>query len=120
MKKDMTCIMCPIGCQMTIEGSEGNYTVTGNSCKNGEKYAIEEMTAPKRIIPTTVVVKDALIARCPVKTAEPVPKEKIFEIMDVINKVVLEAPVHVGDVVVKDILGTGVDVVATKTMPRVD
>lgn len=119
MKRELTCISCPLGCQLTVEEKDGEYTVTGNNCKNGIKYGIEEVTAPKRVIPSTVVINGGLIARLPVKTADAVPKEKIFDIMKEINKVVVEAPVKMGDVIIKDVLGTGVDVVATKTMPRV-
>ncbi|MDO4288703.1 MAG: DUF1667 domain-containing protein [Eubacterium sp.] len=119
MKREVTCISCPMGCQMVVEEKDGKFTVTGNTCKNGEKYGIEEVTAPKRVIPSTVVINGALMARLPVKTADAVPKEKIFDVMKEINKVVVEAPVKMGDVVIKDVLGTGVDVVSTKTMPRV-
>lgn len=119
MKKDMTCIVCPIGCQMTIEEkADGGYEVTGHTCKRGPKYAINEMTNPTRVIPTTVVIKNAMLPRLPVKTAEPIPKGQIFEAMAVINQVVVEAPIKTGDVVVKDLLGLGIDVVATRTMDK--
>ncbi|MEF9918549.1 MAG: DUF1667 domain-containing protein [Eubacterium sp.] len=119
MKKNVTCISCPLGCQMVVEEKDGVYTVTGNTCKNGEKYGIEEVTDPRRVIPTTVVINGALMARLPVKTADAIPKGKIFDAMKVINKVVVNAPIKCGDIIVKDILGTGIDVVATKTMTRI-
>ena len=119
MKTNVTCISCPLGCQMVVEEKDGKYTVTGNTCKNGEKYGIEEVTNPKRVIPTTVVINGALMARLPVKTADAVPKGKIFDVMKEIDKIVVDAPVKMGDVIIKDVLGTGVDVVATKTMPGV-
>lgn len=119
MKKDMTCIVCPIGCQMTIEKkTDGTYEVTGNTCKRGPKYAINEMTNPTRVIPTTVVIKNAMLPRLPVKTAEPIPKGQIFDAMAVINQVVVEAPIKTGDVVVKNLLGLGIDVVSTRTMDK--
>ncbi|HAZ06363.1 MAG TPA: molybdopterin oxidoreductase [Acetobacterium sp.] len=119
MKKEMTCIVCPIGCQMTIEEkADGTYEVTGNTCKRGPKYAINEMTNPTRVIPTTVVIKNAMLPRLPVKTAEPIPKGQIFDAMAAINQVVVEAPVKTGDVVIKDLLGLGNDVVATRTMDK--
>lgn len=119
MKKDMTCIVCPIGCQMTIEKkADGTYEVTGNSCKRGPKYAITEMTNPTRVIPTTVVIENAMLPRLPVKTAEPIPKGQIFNAMAVINQVVVEAPIKTGDVVLKNLLNLGIDVVATRTMDK--
>lgn len=119
MKKNMTCIVCPIGCQMTIEDKpDGTYEVTGNTCKRGAKYAVNEMTNPTRVIPTTVVIKNAMLPRLPVKTAEPIPKGKIFEAMDVINNVIVEAPVKTGDIVVENLLGLGINVVSTRTMDK--
>jgi len=119
MKKEMTCISCPLGCQMVVEEKNGEYIVTGNSCKNGIKYGIEEMTDPRRVLPTTIVIRGALHPRLPVATSDAIPKGKIFDAMAVINQVVVDAPVHLGDVIVKDLLGTGIDVVATKSMPKI-
>ncbi|MGV8907045.1 MAG: DUF1667 domain-containing protein [Acetobacterium sp.] len=119
MKKDMTCIVCPIGCQMTIEEKiDGTYEVSGNTCKRGPKYAINEMTNPTRVIPTTVVIHNAMLPRLPVKTAQPIPKGQIFDAMAVINQVVVEAPIKTGDIVLKNLLGLGIDVVATRTMDK--
>ncbi|MBM6968045.1 DUF1667 domain-containing protein [Pseudoramibacter alactolyticus] len=119
MKKEMTCIACPMGCHLTVEGEGDKWTVTGNSCKNGERYGIQEMTDPRRIVPSTVVIKGAMLHRLPVKTAQEIPKGKIFDCMDALAKVVVKAPVKMGDVVLKDVCGTGIDIVATKTMPAV-
>jgi CxxC motif-containing protein len=119
MKRNLICISCPIGCHITVEGSDGNYTVTGNTCKNGEKYGIEEVTNPQRVVPSTVVIKGAMISRLPVKTADTIPKAKIFDCMKALEDVVVTAPVKMGDVIVPNVCGTGVDVVATKTMPAV-
>lgn len=120
MSWDITCISCPLGCQLKVEEMDGGeYKVTGNSCKNGITYGIEEVTNPKRVVPTTVAIKGGMMPRLPVKTSDAIPKGKIFEAMDVVNHVLVEAPIKMGDVIVKDILGTGVDIVATKSMPRV-
>ena len=119
MKKNMTCIVCPVGCQMTVEEkNDGTYDVTGNGCKRGPKYAVAEMTNPTRVVPTTVVIKNAMLPRLPVKTAQPIPKGQIFDAMAVINQVVVEAPIKTGDVVLKNLLGLGIDVVATRTMDK--
>lgn len=109
MKKEMTCIACPMGCHLTVEGEGDKWTVTGNSCKNGERYGIQEMTDPRRIVPSTVVIKGAMLHRLPVKTAQEIPKGKIFDCMDALAKVVVKAPVKMGDVVLKDVCGTGID-----------
>ena len=95
------------------------YKVTGNTCKRGEAYAVKEMTNPTRVIPTTVKIKNAHLNRLPVKTNAPVPKGLIFECMNTINKVEVEAPIKLGDIIIKNILGIGIDVVATKTMEKI-
>jgi CxxC motif-containing protein len=121
-EKEMICIVCPMGCRMTLikdDNQPDGYRVDGNTCKRGYNYAIEEQTNPKRVIPTTVKIKNGILNRLPVKTNGAVPKELIFECMKVINKVEVEAPIKTGDVVVENILGTGIDVVATRTMERV-
>ena len=99
--------------QITLEG--GNVTeVAENACKRGVTYAIDECTAPKRMLTTTVQVningKRALV---PVKTASAIPKEKLFDGMEMLNIVVLTTTVKRGDIVVANLLGTGIDVVAT-------
>ncbi|MGM0507695.1 MAG: DUF1667 domain-containing protein [Fusobacteriota bacterium] len=121
MKKEMICISCPIGCRLTVisdETEESGYRVEGNICPRGKAYGIKEMTNPTRIIPTTVKIEGALLPRLPVKTEQGVPKEVIFDCMDEINKVEVEAPVKLGDIIIKNILDTGVNIVATRSMKR--
>ncbi len=117
---NITCIVCPMGCALTVIKEENGYKVEGNSCKRGIKYGIDEMTNPKRVITTTVRIQGSYINLLPVKTSDSVPKGMIFEIMEVLDKVKVTAPVKVGDVIVKNILGTGVDIVSTKTMKLKD
>ena len=76
--RNIICISCPLGCQLVVTKDGDNISVTGNTCKNGEKYGIEEMTNPKRVIPSTVVCKNGRLKRLPVKTADAVPKGMIF------------------------------------------
>ena len=78
--------------------------------------AINELTNPTRVIPTTVVIKNGMLPRLPVKTAEPIPKGRIFEAMAAIDQVVVEAPIKIGDVVIENLLGLGINVVSTKNM----
>jgi CxxC motif-containing protein len=113
--QDITCICCPIGCSLHIEKSAaGEFMITGNKCARGKKYAVEEMTAPQRIVTSTVKVSGGVYPVISVKTAAAVPKEKIFAVMDVLSDVDVSAPIRVGDVVVPNVAGTGVDIVATK------
>ncbi len=116
--RKIICISCPLGCNLTVTQDGDHITVEGNTCKNGETYGIEEVTAPKRVIPSTVTIHNGKLHRLPVKTAAAVPKGMIFEIMDAINKASAEAPVKMGDVIIPNVLGTGVDVVATRTMEK--
>jgi CxxC motif-containing protein len=112
---NLTCICCPLGCDLKIDKSGAEFIVTGNKCPRGKKYAIEEITAPKRIVTSTVKITGGSYPVIPVKTATPIPKEKIFTIMAILANVEVVVPVHVGDIVVKNIADTGVDVVATRT-----
>jgi len=113
--REMTCIVCPVGCRMTVTMEDGKVTqVTGNSCKRGPAYAIDECTAPKRMLTTTVFAQaGGRRVLVPVKTKSPIPKELLFDAMRVVNQAAVTAPAKRGDVVVADILGTGVDVVLT-------
>jgi len=117
--KKLTCIVCPLGCHVEITKNDGIFNVTGNKCPRGEKYAIEEMTNPTRVVPTTVVIKNASLSRLPVKTSKPVPKKDIFKVMELINQVEVEAPIKTGDIVIENILGLNVNIVATRSMKRV-
>lgn len=114
-KRELVCVACPLGCGITVSiGDNGEVLeVTGNTCKRGDTYARNEVTAPARSLTTTVRVDGGKAYVVPVKSAGPVPKGMMFQCMKVINKASVKAPVKIGDVVIKDILGTGVDIVAT-------
>lgn len=113
--KRLTCINCPLGCALTVEMEEGNVLyIKGNSCKRGAVYAQKEVTNPVRTVTTTVTVKDGALPVVSVKTREPIPKEKIFACIQALKRVRPAAPIHIGDVILADAAGTGVDVVATK------
>ena len=118
MEKTLTCINCPIGCRMTVD-IEGN-TVTqvkGAACKRGEAYAKQEALTPTRMV-TAVVNMPGSELPLSVKTAAPIPKDRIFDCMKAIKNAKIDAPVHIGDVVCKDVCGTGVDVVCTRDVPE--
>lgn len=117
--REITCIVCPIGCQLVAipnNDSEWGYEVSGNQCKRGIDYAKNEIINPTRVLPTTVKIRNAHLPRLPVKTDKPIPKSKIFECMKVINSIEVEAPVKMGEIIIEDILGTGANIVATRSM----
>ncbi|MDD3099511.1 MAG: DUF1667 domain-containing protein [Bacilli bacterium] len=109
--KELICILCPRGCRLKVDD---DLNVTGNFCPRGILYAKTEMTNPTRIITSTVKIKAKNAVRLSVKTAQAIPKGKMFDCMRELDKVMVEAPIHIGDVIVYNICETGVDVVATK------
>ena len=111
MATDLTCIICPRGCHLHVDD---DLNVTGNACPRGAAYAKQEILDPRRTLTTTVRCKSRLLRVCPVKTNAPMPKDKVLPAMAEVNKVVLTPPVHIGDVVIHDLLGTGVDLIATR------
>lgn len=113
--RNLICINCPMGCPLTVEMKEGQVvSVSGNTCKRGEIYARKEVTNPTRIVTTTVKVKGGETDRVSVKTKEDIPKEKIFDCIRALKGIEVTAPVHIGDVILKNAADTGVDIVATK------
>ncbi len=115
-KRNLICIGCPMGCPLTVTLDGENITVEGNTCPHGAEYAKKEVTAPTRVVTSTVRVNGADIARVSVKTASDIPKNKIFDCMAEISKMEVQAPVAIGDIIIKNCAGTGVDVVATKNV----
>ena len=116
MKRELTCIVCPRGCALSVELVQQEdgvkvLSVLGNGCRRGISYAESECTAPVRTLTTTVRTSGGGVVA--VKTASPIPKGKMMEAMAALARVSAVEPVKIGDVIVKDILGTGVDVVAT-------
>ena len=111
--KEFTCIICPRGCRLTIDD---NQNVTGNFCIRGKQYAISEVTNPVRTITSSVRVSNREDLLVSVKTSGPIPKGKIFDVMEEINKLSVNAPTHIGDVVKGNILGLGVDIIITKNI----
>ena len=112
---DLICIVCPKGCHLKVD-EENDYKVTGNGCPRGAIYGKKECTHPTRVVTSTVKIVGAEIERLSVKTNGDIPKEKIMDVMDCINRITVEAPVHIGDVLLSDVAATGVDIVATKNV----
>ncbi len=115
--KELTCIRCPLGCLMsvTMEGKEVQQ-VEGNTCPRGDAYARVELVNPTRMVTTTMRIAGGYRRRVPVKTASDIPKDKIFDVMREIDAATVKAPAKIGEVLLKDVAGTGVDVIATKTV----
>lgn len=112
----LTCIICPNGCTLSVEKLNGEWLVQGNLCPKGKGFAITEMTSPMRTICTTVrtIYKD--MPRLAVRTDKEIPKNKIFSIMEEINKIILECRVYNGDIIIENILNTGANIIATSNM----
>lgn len=115
--KNLTCINCPMGCALTVEmDGDRVVSVSGNTCNRGDAYARKEMTHPTRIVTSTVRVTGGTSDMVSVKTKEDIPKGKIFECIRELKDAQIQAPVHIGDVVVYNVANTGVDIVATKNV----
>ena len=113
----LTCIGCPLGCLVTVELEKGEVvSVTGKTCKRGDDYVRKEVTAPTRIVTSTVKVTGGNAPTVSVKTKSDIPKDKIFDCVRALKEVETKAPVAIGDVILADAAGTGVDVVATKAV----
>ena len=113
-KRELICIGCPMGCPMTVTMENGEVlSVSGNTCKRGDVYARKEVTNPTRIVTSTVTVEGGADVTVSVKTASDVPKGKIFDCVKALKGVTVKAPVKIGDVIVENAAGTGVDIVVT-------
>lgn len=111
-ERNMICITCPAGCHITLKAENGEIKeVTGNSCPRGKAYAESEYLAPKRSLTSTVKAEGYTCPIISVRSKEPLPKEKMFDAMEIIRNVVAEPPFYVGKVVVENILDTGVDII---------
>ena len=114
MERKLTCIICPRGCQLTVTGETDSLTVTGQACPRGQVYGINEVTNPVRTITSIVRVENREDCMVSVKTLQPVPKDKIFEVMALIRGTTVTAPVKIGDVIIDGVFGT--QVIATKNI----
>ena len=115
MKRELTCIGCPMGCELTVEVKEGKaVSVTGNTCGIGKRYAETEVSAPTRMVTSTVPSDGGIPV--PDKTRGAVPKDRIFDVIRAIKSARVTLPVSIGDTAVKDAAGTGVDVIVTKAV----
>ena len=114
MLREFTCIMCPLGCSLEVTEENGQVLeVKGNTCPKGREYAVQEVTAPMRNIASSIRIEGGELHLASVRLSAPIPKKDIFRAMEEIRRVSRKAPVHIGDVVLENILDTGADFVAT-------
>jgi CxxC motif-containing protein len=119
MKRDLICIVCPMGCHCSIEEdatAPKGYKFSGITCKRGEDYAIKEITEPTRMLTSTICIEGARLPRLPVRTSSAIPKERIYECMALINELRVVHPVSMGQVLIKDLFGTGVSLIASRSL----
>ncbi|WP_288863651.1 DUF1667 domain-containing protein [uncultured Megasphaera sp.] len=118
--KQMNCIMCPMGCLLTVTLTDGAVTdVKGNTCPRGEIYAHQELTNPQRMLTSTVSVQGGVLALLPVVSKTTLPKGKILECANELRNISVKAPIKTGDVIVSNILGLGVDIIASRDMEKI-
>ena len=107
MIRELTCIVCPVGCSLKVELDNSEVvSVSGNTCPRGEKYAKNECTNPQRTVTSTIKCNDGSVVA--VKTDNTIPKEKVFDCMKIINNTTIDLPVSVGDVIIKDVFGCNI------------
>ncbi len=116
-ERNLICISCPIGCHLTVQLEDDTViNIEGHTCKRGPAYAEKELTNPTRFVTSTVKVINGSEERVSVKTEFDIPKSKIFDVMKEINKVTIKAPVKMDDVLIENVAGTGVNIVATRSV----
>ena len=116
MEKDLVCILCPMGCRLKISGTIDDLNVSGNICKKGSAYAHDEITNPVRTICTTVRIKGGIHRVIPVKTDKAIPDKYKLDVVKAVNSIELTSPVKMGDIIISDLFGTGVNIVAERDM----
>lgn len=118
--KELICINCPMGCMLSVDiDDKGGMTVTGNTCPRGDAYARKELTSPTRIVTSIVNVVGGELPVTSVKTASDIPKGKIGEVIDSLRGYEVEAPIHIGDILIENVAGTGVPVISTRNVEKV-
>ncbi|AWZ47584.1 molybdopterin oxidoreductase [Clostridiaceae bacterium 14S0207] len=114
--RELVCIVCPKGCKLLVEKQDNKIIVSGNSCKRGEKYGINEVQNPKRVLTSTIRVINSKQKRISVKTTDAIPKEMLFNAMKEISKIEVKIPMKVGDIIKENFLNTKTNLICTKTI----
>ena len=113
---EIICVACPHGCHLEATRKEGEILISNAGCKRGQEYAINEITDPRRMVATTVRIQHGIHPLLPVYTSEPFPKGRVTELLREIRKVEITAPIKMGQVVLENALGTGIDVIASRDL----
>ena len=120
MKKEIICIVCPVGCNVTVDYTpRAILNIEGNQCKLGLEYAKKEILNPERTLTTTVRVKHGHLPLVSVRTNKLIPKSRLFDVMNLLAEIEVEAPIKIGDKIVNDVIDTNADVVATKSILKI-
>jgi len=121
-KKHFTCVTCPVGCEVDVEVQDGSIlSITGNKCDKVKEFVLQELKEPMRVLTTTVRIKGAKWAMLPVRTDKSIPKRLFLQAIEELASIDLQAPVHISEVIIRDIAGSGANIVATRTVnPRSD
>ena len=116
-EKHFTCVTCPVGCEVDVRVQDGTIiSMTGNKCDKVKEFVQQELKEPMRVLTTTVRIKGAKYAMLPVRTDKPIPKRLFKQAVEQLAVVDLQAPVHMSDVIIRDVAGSGANIVATRTM----
>ena len=119
MTKLYTCILCPNGCDINVEIENGKFvSAEGNRCPKGLGYVKQELESPMRTIASSVLVKDGVLPLASVRTTAPIPKDRIFDVMAEIRKVVLTAPVEEGEKIIENVCNLSSDIIVTKSVGK--
>lgn len=120
MIKKYTCIICPNGCEIEVELEKNEIkSIKGSACKKGDKYVHQELFNPRRNIATSIKIQNGDLPIVSARLSEPIPKDKIFEVMDLIKDINLQAPVYIGDIVIKNILNLNSNLIITKNIEKI-
>jgi CxxC motif-containing protein len=118
-KKEITCIICPIGCKILVRSDGTRFElIDGNKCKKGIDYARTEALDPRRMLTSSVLVKNGEWPLVSVKSSEPIPKEKVFSVLKEIKRIAVNAPVKSGQTIIKNVSNTRINIVATKSIEK--
>ncbi len=118
-KKHFTCVTCPVGCEVDVEVQDGSIlSIKGNKCDKVKEFVLQELKEPMRVLTTTVRINGAKWAMLPVRTDKPIPKRLFLQAMGELASIDLKAPVHISEVIIRDIASSGANIVATRTMKR--
>ena len=117
MNKEIICISCPIGCSLTVNYTQKKIqSISGNRCKLGLEYAKKEILNPERLLTTTVKIKNGHLPLVSVKTSKTIPKNQIFDVMNLLAKIEIEAPITIGETIIQNLFDTDVSIIATKSI----